>query len=39
MAFKVWLSNNYKIKNMKVESYSSWGTPKELSMWKKKFEK
>ena len=39
MAFKVGLSNNYKIKNMKVESYSSWGTPKELSMWKKEFEK
>jgi len=39
MAFKNALDNSYKIKNINVELYHSWGTPAELSDWKKKFEK
>jgi len=39
MIFKIALQNKYRIKNIKVESYYSWGTPEELTKWKKKFEK
>ena len=39
MVFKIAIQNKYLIKNIKVKSYHSWGTPKELEKWKKKFEK
>ena len=39
MVFKVAFENGRKIKNVKVKSYYSWGTPEELTNWKKKFEK
>ena len=39
MVFKVAIENDYKIKNIKVKSYFSWGTPAELNNWKNKFEK
>jgi dTDP-glucose pyrophosphorylase len=38
MVFKVAFENKCKIKNVKVNSYYSWGTPEELTNWKKKFE-
>jgi NDP-sugar pyrophosphorylase family protein len=36
MVFSHALKNNYTISNLVVKSYISWGTPKELSHWKKK---
>lgn len=39
MVFKIAVEKKYKIKNTKVDSYYSWGTPSELMDWKKKFEK
>jgi dTDP-glucose pyrophosphorylase len=39
MVFKLAVEKKYKIKNIKVKSYYSWGTPEELINWKKKFEK
>ena len=39
MVFKLAVENKYKIKNIKVKKYFSWGTPNELYNWKKKFEK
>ena len=38
MVFKLAFENKNKIKNVKVKKYFSWGTPKELHSWKKKFE-
>ncbi len=35
MALSNALNNNYKISNLIVNSYFSWGTPKELINWKK----
>tara|TARA_B110000003_G_scaffold265455_1_gene291324 strand:+ start:1815 stop:2582 length:768 start_codon:yes stop_codon:yes gene_type:complete len=39
MVFKIAIEKKYNIKNIKVSSYYSWGTPSELMDWKKKFEK
>jgi bifunctional N-acetylglucosamine-1-phosphate-uridyltransferase/glucosamine-1-phosphate-acetyltransferase GlmU-like protein len=39
MVFKLAIDNKNKIKNVKVKEYFSWGTPGELKIWKKKFEK
>ena len=39
MVFKVGFENRHKIKNVKVKSYYSWGTPEEVTNWKNKFEK
>ncbi len=39
MVFKVAFENRHKIKNVKVKTYYSWGTPEELTNWIKKFEK
>ncbi len=39
MVFKLAVENKNKIKNVKVKNYFSWGTPNELHIWKKKFEK
>ncbi len=39
MVFKLAFENNIRIKSVKVKNYFSWGTPKELHIWKKKFEK
>ncbi len=39
MVFKLAVEKKNKIKNIKVKSYFSWGTPNELYIWKKKFEK
>ena len=39
MAFNHALKNNYKINNLTVKSYTSWGTPKELINWEKKIAK
>lgn len=39
MIFKMAVENKYRIKNIQVKSYHSWGTPVELIKWKKKFEK
>lgn len=36
MVFSHALEKDYKIKNLKVKSYISWGTPKELLEWKKR---
>jgi dTDP-glucose pyrophosphorylase len=36
MAISNALTNNYKICNLIVKSYISWGTPKELITWKKR---
>ena len=36
MVFSHALQNNYKISNLTVKSYISWGTPKELINWRKK---
>jgi len=36
MAFNNALNKNYKIDNLIVKSYISWGTPKELISWKKR---
>ena len=38
MVFKLAIEKN-KIKNLKVKKYFSWGTPSELNLWKRKFEK
>jgi len=38
MVFKIAVEKGYEIKNIKVKSYHSWGTPEELQIWKKKFE-
>ena len=37
MAFSNALGKNYKIDNLVVKSYISWGTPKELISWKRKY--
>ena len=39
MVFSHALENNYKISNLIVKSYISWGTPRELINWRKKNEK
>ena len=39
MAFSHALNNNYKINNLTVKSYISWGTPKELINWEKRIAK
>lgn len=39
MVFKLAVNKKYKIKNFKVKTYRSWGTPEELEKWKIKFEK
>ena len=39
MVFKIAVEKGYEIKNIKVKSYHSWGTPEELLIWKNKFEK
>jgi len=39
MAFSNALGKNYKIDNLVVKSYISWGTPKELINWKRKYGK
>ena len=39
MVFKIAFENKHKIKNVKVKSYYSWGTPDELINWKNKYEK
>jgi hypothetical protein len=36
MVFSHALENNYKISNLIVKSYISWGTPRELINWRKK---
>ena len=36
MVFSHALDNNYRISNLIVKSYISWGTPKELINWEKK---
>jgi NDP-sugar pyrophosphorylase family protein len=36
MVFSNALEKNYKISNLNVKSYISWGTPKELIEWKKR---
>ena len=39
MAFSHALQKKFKIKNLTVKSYISWGTPKELENWKRKIAK
>ena len=39
MAFSHALKNKFKIKNLTVKSYISWGTPKELKIWENKIAK
>ena len=39
MVFKLAVENNYKIKNIIVKKYFSWGTPKELVQWEKNYKK
>ena len=36
MVFSHALENNYKISNLLIKSYISWGTPRELTNWRKK---
>ena len=36
MAFSNALNKKYKIDNLIVKSYISWGTPEELISWKKR---
>ena len=36
MVFSHALENNYIISNLQVKSYISWGTPRELTNWRKK---
>ena len=39
MAFSHALQKKFKIKNLTVKSYTSWGTPKELENWERKIAK
>ena len=39
MAFSKALQKKFKIQNLTVKSYISWGTPKELENWERKIAK
>ena len=38
MAFSLALNKNFKISNLSVKSYYSWGTPQEIYRWRNKIE-